>query len=89
MTFFGFDMLPFCLDKLPNPDPKPRWYADSDNRLMGNRIINPGFQIWQSPVYEWKVLIGQLTIMVEKGKEPNAFNRFMQELVFGFKWRKN
>ena len=30
-----------------------------------------------------------LTLTVAEGKEPNWFHRKMQELCFGFKWRKN
>ena len=81
MNFFGFDMLPFSLDKLPSAD-------DGESRMGGNRIINPGFAIWKQPEYAWKVQIGDLHINVIKGREPNAFNRFMQGLVFGFKWSK-
>lgn len=29
-----------------------------------------------------------LTLTVIEGKEPNWFHRKMQELCFGFKWRK-
>jgi len=29
-----------------------------------------------------------ITWRPQKGKEPNAFHRFMQGVCFGFKWRK-
>lgn len=33
-----------------------------------------------------RVFGGEITITPEKGKEPNRFHRFMQEIIFGVKW---
>ena len=43
------------------------------------------------PDYEWECHINQNFVLnVEKGKAPNAFHRFMQKLILGFRWvRKN
>ena len=47
---------------------------------------------------EWKVWLmgdhdkgqfGAIVYQPNKGQEPNWFHRKMQELFFGFQWRKN
>ncbi len=45
----------------------------------------------KGPEYsEWRVYITSNFILnPERGKEPNWFHRKMQELILGFKWRKN
>lgn len=41
----------------------------------------------QAPKYEWKCFINHNTYFCfEEGKQPNAFHRFMQKLILGFKW---
>lgn len=43
----------------------------------------------KSPEYsDYKCEICGVTYIPLKGKEPNIFHRFMQELCFGVKWRK-
>jgi hypothetical protein len=38
---------------------------------------------------EWQVELMQGTVLRPlKGREPNAFHRFMQSICFGFVWRK-
>lgn len=46
------------------------------------------FATISAPTYLWKIKIGNITIPVEKGSEPNRFHRFMQALILGFKWEK-
>jgi hypothetical protein len=41
-----------------------------------------------TPTYLWQMKIANMTIPVEKGKEPNRFYRFMQTLILGIKWEK-
>jgi hypothetical protein len=40
------------------------------------------------PTYLWQMKIGNMSIPVEKGREPNRFYRFMQTLILGIKWEK-
>ena len=47
----------------------------------------PVFAI-SEPIYDWSVTIGSLTIPTIKGREPNAFHRWMQEKLLGLKWSK-
>lgn len=41
------------------------------------------------PIYDWSVMIGSHTYQTRRGYEPNAFHRWMQEKLLGFKWRRN
>ena len=41
-----------------------------------------------APSYLWKMKIGNVSIPVVKGSEPNRFYRFMQTLILGIKWEK-
>lgn len=46
-------------------------------------------QVIKQPVYEWEcVLMPGVIRSVEKGRAPNWFHRKMQEIAFGFKWRR-
>ena len=38
---------------------------------------------------EWSMYVADITYNPPEGMEPNWFHRKMQELCFGFKWRKN
>ena len=39
---------------------------------------------------KWTVeLLGNVFFTPDEGKEPNWFHRKMQELAFGFKWKKS
>lgn len=47
--------------------------------------------IFQTPKYsDWQIETwpGTVFSILEDKKIPNRFQRWMQELVFGFKWRK-
>ena len=37
----------------------------------------------------WTMNCGNVYYTPNEGKEPNWFHRKMQELILGFKWRKN
>lgn len=38
---------------------------------------------------DWSMTSANITWTPKEGCEPNWFHRKMQELCFGFKWRKN
>lgn len=78
---YGLDML-LCLDKMPSPED----YVEQNR--MTNYIRNPGFVIWQGPIYTWTYKLGTLTVQVEDKNVPNLFQRKMQELVLGIKWSR-
>lgn len=51
--------------------------------------MNQKLYIAKEPEFAWKCeLISEIILSVEEGKQPNAFHRFMQRLVFGFKWSR-
>lgn len=83
MNFFGFDMLPFQLDKLPSAHDGQ---GMSSNNMYTTKSFGPAY--FKMPIYEWQVAIGELVIKVEKGRAPSWFNRFMQNIFLGFKWSK-
>lgn len=37
----------------------------------------------------WSCYMADIIWTPAEGKEPNWFHRLMQELILGFKWRKN
>lgn len=79
---FGFDMLPFCFDKLPSPED----YVEQNR--MTNYIRNPGFVIRQGPVYTWRYRLGTLMVQVEDKDVPSFFHRKMQQVFLGIKWSR-
>jgi hypothetical protein len=38
------------------------------------------------PLVRWQLIFGTTGVLVKKA--PNWFHRFMQRLVFGFRWRR-
>ena len=61
--------------------PPEEWLHDTEVNIRKAFII-------PEPVYEWSVTIASHTFVTLKGHEPNAFHRWMQEKLLGFKWRK-
>jgi hypothetical protein len=51
--------------------------------------ITESFIIKQPEKSEWTLHCANIIYTPDKGKEPNWFHRKMQELILGFKWRKN
>jgi hypothetical protein len=47
------------------------------------------WKVWLMGDYKKKGLYGAIVYHPIKGQEPNWFHRKMQELCFGFQWRKN
>ena len=47
------------------------------------------YKIIEEPKYAWSVEIApEIFWYREEGQQPNVFHRMMQEMFFGFKWRK-
>lgn len=75
--------------------------TDSDSSLSTMKLSGtdynsfsaelPGYCTFSMPKKsKWTVeLFGNTYYNPDEGKEPNWFHRKMQELVFGFKWRKS
>ena len=60
-------------------------------------MLDEGYTIYQPEKSEWRVWLmgdygksqyGAIVFHPNKGMEPNWFHRKMQELCFGFQWRK-
>ena len=50
---------------------------------------NPSIFVDAPPVYAWRCeLTPKVYWHCEEGKQPNAFHRMTQRLVFGFKWER-
>ncbi len=58
----------------------------------GNIIGKPSdntYNLMEMPVYEWNYSFAEgYKYGVEKGKEPNAFYRWMQRMCLGIIWTK-
>ena len=66
---------------------KNEYSASQPFEVEENWTISENWEI-STPTYPWKMEIGNMTIPIEKDKEPNRFHRFMQTLILGIKWEK-
>lgn len=65
----------------------PRRYINSE--YGGEMSETPEYVLLKQPVYEWWYSFAPGYMYgVEKGKEPNAFYRFMQRICLGVIWTK-
>lgn len=66
---------------------------DWEKYLVDEMMVESSISISSMPkLSKWQCHLTEgpygLTLTVAEGKEPNWFHRKMQELCFGFKWRK-
>lgn len=58
---------------------------------MDNEVIstNTCYVTYKPPEWsDWRCKFMDFTYIPEKGKEPNRFHRFMQEILLGVKWSR-
>lgn len=51
-------------------------------------INNVAYSAFKLPTYKWILRIGDFSIYVMKGKEPNWFYRWAQQVCLGIHWEK-
>lgn len=55
----------------------------------GNKYRIANADLYHEKRSDWSINCASITWIPKEGCEPNWFHRKMQELVFGFQWRKN
>lgn len=63
--------------------------SQSTMKLSGINMEQQLYTIKMPERSEWTLRCANICYTPDKGKEPNWFHRKMQEVCFGFKWRKN
>lgn len=71
--------------------PLDAYYRDATQNIIVRKSGTEDEQVFiaPEPIYDWSVTIGSHTFQTRKGREPNAFHRWMQEKLLGFKWKRN
>ena len=62
--------------------------SDKSEYTLSGEKANRSLSIKEPSDWQCFVVNDNFVIRPNKGNEPNAFHRFMQELILGFKWRK-